>query len=264
MGAADAARSAARAPRSASWPAPGMPVPRGFVVTTAAFGLHMDAARPGRRGPRGARVAGRGRPRPGSRRRGGLRARVIGGAAAARGRRTRSRPALCGARRPAAVAVRSSATLEDSAEASFAGLQDTYLAVRGADAVLDRVRALLGQPVQRRVDRLPAPPGHPAKTAWPWRWSSSGWSSPRSAGVMFTRSPVTGDRSVVAIEGSLGARLGPGRRRGDAGQLRGQQGDRRDHRAAGRRQAAGPFMPAERSGDLRRADGGPAAADRRA
>ena len=39
------------------------------------------------------------------------------------------------------MAVRSSATLEDSPEASFAGLQDTYLAVRGLDAVLDRVRA---------------------------------------------------------------------------------------------------------------------------
>ncbi len=40
-----------------------------------------------------------------------------------------------------AVAVRSSATAEDSPQASFAGLQDTYLAVRGAGAVLDRVRA---------------------------------------------------------------------------------------------------------------------------
>ena len=28
--------------------------------------------------------------------------------------------------------------------------------------------------------------------------------SPRAAGVMFTRSPVTGDRSVVAIEGTWG------------------------------------------------------------
>ena len=28
--------------------------------------------------------------------------------------------------------------------------------------------------------------------------------APRAAGVMFTRSPVTGDRSVVAIEGTWG------------------------------------------------------------
>src|SRR5215472_18855623 len=41
---------------------------------------------------------------------------------------------------PVDVAVRSSATMEDSAEASFAGLQDTYLGVCGADSVLDHVR----------------------------------------------------------------------------------------------------------------------------
>src|ERR1700732_1476850 len=39
------------------------------------------------------------------------------------------------------VAVRSSATGEDSAEASFASLQDTYLWVRGAESVLDHVRS---------------------------------------------------------------------------------------------------------------------------
>jgi rifampicin phosphotransferase len=38
------------------------------------------------------------------------------------------------------VAVRSSGTAEDLAEGSFAGLHDTYLDVRGADAVLDAVR----------------------------------------------------------------------------------------------------------------------------
>src|SRR5829696_2851576 len=38
------------------------------------------------------------------------------------------------------VAVRSSAIGEDSAEATFAGLQDTYLWVEGADAVCDAVR----------------------------------------------------------------------------------------------------------------------------
>ncbi len=39
-----------------------------------------------------------------------------------------------------AVAVRSSARAEDSQEASFAGQQETYLHVRGAPEVLDRVR----------------------------------------------------------------------------------------------------------------------------
>ena len=30
---------------------------------------------------------------------------------------------------------------QDSPEASFAGLQDSYLAIRGVDSVLDRVRS---------------------------------------------------------------------------------------------------------------------------
>ena len=52
------------------------------------------------------------------------------------------------------VAVRSSATTEDSADASFAGLQDTYLWV--TDAARDaRARAqLLGEPVLGAIDQL--------------------------------------------------------------------------------------------------------------
>ena len=38
------------------------------------------------------------------------------------------------------VAVRSSATAEDTESASFAGMNETYLNVRGADAVVDAVR----------------------------------------------------------------------------------------------------------------------------
>ena len=44
----------------------------------------------------------------------------------------------------ASVAVRSSACAEDSEEASFAGQQETYLHVRGADAVIERVRDCWG------------------------------------------------------------------------------------------------------------------------
>src|SRR6185503_14944313 len=38
------------------------------------------------------------------------------------------------------VAVRSSATAEDSEEASFAGQQETYLHVRGVDDIVERIR----------------------------------------------------------------------------------------------------------------------------
>lgn len=49
---------------------------------------------------------------------------------------------LCGAVGcpDAALAVRSSADVEDSPEASCAGQHDTFLWIRGADAVLDAVR----------------------------------------------------------------------------------------------------------------------------
>jgi len=101
------------------------------------------------------------------------------------------------------VAVRSSATTEDSEEASFAGLQDTYLWVIGGEDVLTQVRncwaslysvesvcyrrkqglpeagVAMGVVVQRMVDA-------------------------RCAGVMFTRSPTTGDKSVITIEGAWG------------------------------------------------------------
>ena len=55
------------------------------------------------------------------------------------------------------VAVRSSATAEDLEDASFAGQQDTYLNVRGADALLDAVRRVLGVAVDRARRGLPRP-----------------------------------------------------------------------------------------------------------
>ena len=103
----------------------------------------------------------------------------------------------------AAVAVRSSATMEDSPEASFAGLQDSYLAVRGIDAVLDRVRScwasLYNDESVSYRRRRGIGEGGLAMGVVVQRMVS-----PRAAGVMFTRSPVTGDRSVVAIEGTWG------------------------------------------------------------
>jgi phosphoenolpyruvate synthase/pyruvate phosphate dikinase len=101
------------------------------------------------------------------------------------------------------VAVRSSATVEDSAEASFAGLQDTYLGVSGAASVLDHVRrcwaSLYNDESVAYRRRLGLPEAGVAMAVVVQRMAA-----PRAAGVMFTRSPVTGDRSVVAIEGTWG------------------------------------------------------------
>ncbi len=114
---------------------------------------------------------------------------------------------LCAGDAGLPVAVRSSATSEDSAEASFAGLQDTYLWVCGAAEVVHRVRACWAslystESVSYRL-RLGLAETHVAMGVVVQRMVNS-----RSSGVMFTRSPTTGDRSVVAIEASWG--LGSG------------------------------------------------------
>jgi pyruvate, water dikinase len=101
------------------------------------------------------------------------------------------------------VAVRSSATVEDGAEASFAGMLDSYLGVAGPDGVLDAVRrcwASLDNDEAVGYRRRAGLPEYGVVMAVVVQRMVS----PRAAGVMFTCSPVTGDRSVVAIEGTWG------------------------------------------------------------
>jgi pyruvate, water dikinase len=103
----------------------------------------------------------------------------------------------------APVAVRSSATTEDSADASFAGLQDTYLWVIGAEAVLAAVQRCWAslysiESISYRR-RQGIPEAGVAMAVVVQRMVDA-----RTAGVMFTRSPTTGDRSVVVIEGAWG------------------------------------------------------------
>ena len=101
------------------------------------------------------------------------------------------------------VAVRSSATSEDSEEASFAGLQDTYLWQKGDAQLLDSVRkcwASLYNPesVAYRL-RLGLPEDQLAMAVVVQIMVNS-----RCSGVMFTRSPTSGDKSVITIEASWG------------------------------------------------------------
>ncbi len=110
---------------------------------------------------------------------------------------------LYGAAGDQPVAVRSSATSEDSSEASFAGLQETYLWIRGGEAVLHAVRdcwasLYSAESVCFRL-RLILPEEGLALGVVIQRMVNS-----RCSGVMFTRSPLTGDRSVIAMEGSWG------------------------------------------------------------
>jgi pyruvate,water dikinase len=110
---------------------------------------------------------------------------------------------LCGTESNLPLAVRSSATTEDAADASFAGLQDTYLWVIGPQETLKYVRScwasLYSVPsiAYRRKHGLPE--SGVAMAVVVQRMVNA-----RKAGVMFTRSPQTGDRSVVTIEATWG------------------------------------------------------------
>lgn len=107
------------------------------------------------------------------------------------------------------VAVRSSGESEDLAGASFAGQYDTFLWVRGIEEVLRYVRScwagMFGAAVltyQPDTDRAAVGADHGICVGVQHMVEA------RSAGVMFTLDPVTGDRSKVVIEGCWG--LGEG------------------------------------------------------
>ena len=110
---------------------------------------------------------------------------------------------LCAGNAVLPVAVRSSATSEDSEDASFAGLQDTYLWICGEQAVLDHVRKCWAslyntESLTYRL-RLGLPEEQVAMAVVVQRMVQ-----PRTSGVMFTRSPTTGDRSTIVIEACWG------------------------------------------------------------
>jgi pyruvate,water dikinase len=101
------------------------------------------------------------------------------------------------------VAVRSSATTEDAADASFAGLQDTYLWVHGVRQVQDRVRSCWGSLYSAESMSYRRKRDFKEKNV-AMAVVVQTMVDARTAGVMFTRSPLTGDRSVMTIEGSWG------------------------------------------------------------
>ncbi|WP_224389746.1 rifamycin-inactivating phosphotransferase [Pseudonocardia sp. ICBG1293] len=98
-----------------------------------------------------------------------------------------------------AWAVRSSATAEDLPTASFAGQQDSYLNVVGAEAVLDRVRACWASLFTDRAvtyrRRLGLDDRGVAMAVVVQEMVAADVS-----GVLFTADPVTSDRTVTVVE----------------------------------------------------------------
>jgi pyruvate,water dikinase len=102
------------------------------------------------------------------------------------------------------VAVRSSGVGEDSSEATFAGQYESYLWVRGGDAVCDAVRKCWDSAgsdravaYRERVGGAPVPMGVTVQLMV----------DAVVSGVMFTCNPVSGDPSMVAVNASWGLGL---------------------------------------------------------
>lgn len=105
-----------------------------------------------------------------------------------------------------AVAVRSSATAEDSVGASFAGEFETWVDVSGIESVLEHVRlcyiSVFAERVLLYLGKQSIKPGAIEMAIVVQKMVRA-----RAAGVMFTISPVTGDRSKIVIEASWGLGL---------------------------------------------------------
>jgi phosphohistidine swiveling domain-containing protein len=101
------------------------------------------------------------------------------------------------------VAVRSSATAEDLAYASFAGQQDTYLNIVGAAALLDAVRRCWASLWTDRAVSYRTANGIDHRTV-ALAVVVQRMIDVASAGVMFTANPITSSRNETVIDASPG------------------------------------------------------------
>ena len=199
----------------------GLPVPPGFVITTAAYRAFLAANELERLGATD----------PGS-----LRARIpqvplpddLSAAILAAYQRLGAVP----------VAVRSSGTAEDLAAASFAGQHDTFLNVAGPEALLGAVRACWASLWTPRAvayrrqrgwgDHADDGTGDHADDAMPLALAVvvQVMVPAEAAGVAFTANPITGDRTETTISAvrGLGERLVSGEGMADEWVVRGVGG----------------------------------------
>ena len=101
------------------------------------------------------------------------------------------------------VAVRSSATAEDLPDASFAGQQDTYLWVKGADQVVEKVRDCWASLYTTRAvayrEKNRIPHIDVLMSVGVQKMVNA-----RAAGVVMSLDPVNGDRTKIVIDASWG------------------------------------------------------------
>jgi pyruvate,water dikinase len=181
--------------------AAGLPVPRGFHLTTAAYRRFVEENHLAESVLAAAARARAGDPATLDRASEDIRVLMLHG----------TMPADLAARIVTAyeslgapsVAVRSSATAEDLPEMSFAGQQDTYLDVRGADAVLNAVRLCwtslwtaraLGYRARQAISSHDVALAVVVQELVP----------ADAAGILFTADPRTGAREVMVVNAAWG------------------------------------------------------------
>ncbi len=187
----------------------GVRVPNGFALTVEAFHRHLEdnglaeevRSRVGRLDTGDVRAL--------AREAGAIRERVLAGQLPA-GVAAEAKEAYAALSREAgaedvAVAVRSSATAEDSPTASFAGQQDTYLEVRGWEELERAIRRCMAslytdRSIAYRAERGISEEGVGLSVCVQRMVPSAGASS----GVIFTLDTESGFRGVVLVTASWG------------------------------------------------------------
>ncbi|HQZ72310.1 MAG TPA: PEP/pyruvate-binding domain-containing protein [Anaerolineae bacterium] len=105
--------------------------------------------------------------------------------------------------RAGSVSVRSSATLEDLAGGAFAGQHDTFLGVRGLDAVMDAIRRCYASLWEDRAVRYRHELGF-APDAADMAVVVQTMVQADAAGVAFSMSPITGQTDRVLVTSAFG------------------------------------------------------------
>jgi pyruvate,water dikinase len=179
----------------------GLPVPPGFVVTADAYLQAMDHA--GVRAALQQQVAEVDVDDPGALARvAGELQDLVRTAGMSDGLRSAVLDGYAQLGHEARVAVRSSATAEDTASTSFAGMNETFTNVRGGEDLVERIVecwASLWSPrvvAYRATQKLAA---EPAIAVVVQQMVDS-----VASGVMFTADPATGDRDSMVIEAAFG------------------------------------------------------------
>ena len=186
--------------------AAGLPVPRGFCLTTVAYELAEPPGLAGLAAGLDAPASGAGTAASGAT------PGMVPGRARALLEEAPIPPAVDAAVRAAyaemggtlAVAVRSSATAEDLPFASFAGQQDSFLDVIGADAVVEAVRRCWASLWSDRAVAYRSANGISNRDVG-LAVVVQAMVDAATAGVLFTANPVTGTRTETVINASPGS-----------------------------------------------------------